>query len=135
MPTILLVGEDENLQQIRAALLRTIGAKTACCSGSKAMSMQECQHCELVVLCHSLSEERKSALAQNVRMRWPEAQVLLVTQTKAQEQSACDAGVNAVCSMDPYALLRQATELLERRKSSLGEDPDPNNRTAAKPTD
>ena len=114
MSNVLLVGEDEQLLQIRAALLRTIGAKTACCTGSTAIAIQECQHCELVVLCHSLSEERRSALAENVRTRWPETHVLLVTPTKALEQSASDAGVIAISSMDPYALIRHAEELLER---------------------
>jgi len=122
MPTVLLVGEDENLLQIRAALLRTIGAKTACCSGSKAISFQQCQHCELVVLCHSLSEERRSDLAEKVHTHWPETHVLLVTPTKALEQSASDAGEDAVCSMDPYALIRRSMELLGQRKPGHGED-------------
>lgn len=127
MPNVLLVGEDEQLLQIRAALLRTIGAKTACCTGSSAMALQECQHCELVVLCHSLSDERRSALAENVRIRWPETHVLLVTPTKALEQSASDAGVIAISSMDPYALIRHAEELLRQRKPCVSEDGTPPN--------
>jgi CheY-like chemotaxis protein len=127
MSTVLLVGEDEQLQQIRAALLRTIGAKTACCTGSTAMALQECQHCELVVLCHSLSEERRSALAENVRTHWPETRVLLVTPTKALEQSELNAGVDAVSSMDPYALIRRTEELLRQQKPCNGEAGNPSN--------
>jgi len=122
MPNVLLVGEDEQLQQIRAALLRTIGAKAACCTGSTAMAVQECQHCELVILCHSLSEERRSALAENVRTRWPETHVLVVTPTQSMEQAATDAGVSAVSSMDPYALIRRTEELLRQRKPCVSED-------------
>jgi DNA-binding response OmpR family regulator len=122
MPNVLLVGEDEQLQQIRAALLRTIGAKTACCTGSTAMAVQECRHCELVVLCHSLSEERRSALAESVRTHWPETHVLLVVPTKALERSASDAGVDVVSSMDPYALIRRTVELLGEGKPCVSED-------------
>ena len=122
MSNVLLVGEDEQLLQIRAALLRTIGAKTACCTGSSAMAVQECRHCELVVLCHSLSDERRSALAENVRTHWPETKVLLVTPTKSLEQSTSDAGVVVISSMDPYALIRHAEELLGQGKPRIDAD-------------
>ncbi len=132
VPTVLLVGEDEQLQNIRAALLRTIGAKTACCTGSADMAVRECQHCELVVLCHSLSEERRSALTEKVRTQWPETRVLLVTPTKELERSGSDPGVATVSSMDPYALIRCSVELLGREllgqgRPSIGDAGDPPN--------
>lgn len=131
MPSVLLVGEDEHLQEIRAALLRTIGVKIVCCSAATAIHIQERQRCELVVLCYSLSEESKYALAKSIRTRWPATRVLSVTSARTSEQFGSDAGMDEVSSMNPQALIRRTEELLGQRKRCVSELGGPSKRSTS----
>jgi DNA-binding NarL/FixJ family response regulator len=82
MATVLLVGEDELLQQTRAAVLRRTGAGAVCCSASSAPAMQQDRECDVVVLCHSLPESLSTSLAETIHARWPRTRILLVTSAR-----------------------------------------------------
>jgi len=112
MPTVLLIGEDELLQQTRAAVLRTTGAETLCCRPDSALTVQQNRECQVVVLCHSLSEEVSTALAESIHARWPGTRILLVTATRMWEKADAVAAVDAVSSADPAHLIRRTIELL-----------------------
>ena len=115
MPRVLLVGIDELLQQTRAAVLRTIGADIVCSGPGSALGVLEDQECDLVVLCHSLSEPLSAALAQAIRSRWPRTRILLVTPARIWEAAEAVPGVDAISCADPESLILRAVGLLGRR--------------------
>lgn len=85
MLTVLLVGENELLQQTRAAALRMMGADVICSSPDSALVVQEDRNCDLVVLCHSLREPFSASLAETIRSRWPNTRILQVTSSRIWE--------------------------------------------------
>jgi CheY-like chemotaxis protein len=115
MSTVLLVGEDELLQQTRAAVLRTTGAETICANAASALAVLADRVCDLVVLCHSLPERLASALAQAIRSRWPGTPVLRVTSKRLWELPESDTAINSVTSADPERLISRTAELLRSR--------------------
>jgi DNA-binding NtrC family response regulator len=112
MATILLVGEDDLLQQTRAAVLRTTGADTICSNADLALAVQADRECDLVVLCHSLPEPRCSALAEAIHARWPRTQILLLTPARAWESANPHQAIDAITSADPKRLIVRSAELL-----------------------
>jgi CheY-like chemotaxis protein len=101
MARVLLVGVDELLQQTRAAVLRPIGADIVCSGPGSALEVMEEQECDLVVLCHSLSEPLSAVLAQAIRSRWPKTHILLVTPSRIWEAAEATPAVDAISSADP----------------------------------
>jgi CheY-like chemotaxis protein len=116
MSTLLLVGEDELLQQTRAAVLRTVGANVTCSDPDSALSIQQGLECDLVVLCHSLPEQLAATIAKTIRSRWPATRILLVTSSRIWEAAEAIPTVDAVSSPDPEHLIERTIELLGRRQ-------------------
>jgi DNA-binding NtrC family response regulator len=112
MSTVLLVGEDELLQQNRAAVLRRTGAGAVCSSASSALAVQQNCQCDVVVLCHSLPESLSAMLAKTIHSRWPKTRVLQVTSARLWETVVAETGADAVSSPDPEQLIRHTAELL-----------------------
>lgn len=115
MSTVLLVGEDELILESRAAVLRTAGAETICCRAASALSIQARCECDLVVLCHSLSQPFVATLAEAIRSHWPRTRILLVTAARAWESEGTVPAVDAISTADPEQLIRRTVELLGRR--------------------
>jgi DNA-binding response OmpR family regulator len=115
MSAILLVGEDELLQQTRAAVLRTTGAETISVPASRALEIQEERQCDVVILCHSLTPGLCATLAGTIRLRWPNTRVLLVSSTSVWEHADAHGAVDAVTSADPERLVLRTVELLGHR--------------------
>jgi hypothetical protein len=86
--TVLLVGENELLQQTRAAVLRMMGADVICSSPDSALVVQEDRNCDLVVLCHSLRGPFSASLAETIRSRWPNTRILQVTSSRIGEAAS-----------------------------------------------
>jgi DNA-binding NarL/FixJ family response regulator len=124
MFTVLLVGEDELLQQTRAAVLRTIGADIICSSPDSALVVQEDQNCDLVVLCHSLREPLSASLAETIRSRWPSTRILQVTSSRIWEAAEAVPAVDAISTAEPERLIMRAVELLGRRPPRGIQPPD-----------
>ena len=114
MSKVLLVGEDELLQQTRAAVLRTTGVENICTPPRSALAIQQDRQCDLVILCHSLPDQLCAVLADNIHIRWPKTRILLVTPTRMWESPHFEIAVDAVSSADPVRLIRRATELLKQ---------------------
>jgi DNA-binding NarL/FixJ family response regulator len=111
MLTVLLVGENELLQQTRAAVLRMMGADVICSSPDSAPVVQEDRNCDLVVLCHSLREPFSASLAETIRSRWPNTRILQVTSSRIWEAAEAVPAVDAISSADPERLIMRAVEL------------------------
>jgi DNA-binding NarL/FixJ family response regulator len=114
---VLLVGEDELLQQTRAAVLRTIGAEVICSGPQTALGVQQDRECDLAVLCHSLPESLSAILAETIRSRWPKTRILLVTSSRIWEAAEAIPAVDAISSADPESLILHSIELLGRLPS------------------
>jgi DNA-binding response OmpR family regulator len=124
MYTFLLVGKDELLRQTRAAVLRTIGADIICTDPDSALDVQADQQCDLVVLCHSLSEPLSITLAETIRSRWPQTRILMVTSSRIWEAAEAVPAVDAISSADPESLILRIGELLGRRQPQSVRLPD-----------
>jgi DNA-binding response OmpR family regulator len=122
--TVLLVGENELLQQTRAAVLRMMGADVICSSPDSALVVQEDRNCDLVVLCHSLREPFSASLAETIRSRWPNTRILQVTSSRIGEAAEAVPAVDAISSADPERLIMRAVALLRRRQSRSIQPPD-----------
>jgi DNA-binding NarL/FixJ family response regulator len=118
MSTVLLVGEDELLQQTRAAVLRRTGAGAVCSTASSALSVQQDCQCDVVILCHSLPESLSATLARTIHSRWPKTRILQVTSARLWETAVGETGADAVSSSDPEQLILHTADLLSRPRSA-----------------
>lgn len=115
MSSILLVGQDDMLQMTRAAVLRTLGAKTICCHESAALETQRCNSCDVVVLCHTLPPAVAAALARSIHTEWPGVRILRVARAPEGEIAI---GAEVVSSADPFTLVRETGRLLKQDRST-----------------
>jgi hypothetical protein len=119
MKRILAVGEDFSLLASRAALLARPDATATCCNSAEFKTHLACCHFDLVVLCYSLAEAAGERIAAEVRCRWPEAGLLVITTENIaypQGKLRADALVD---HMEPAQLVRAATTLLDGSRSPL----------------
>ena len=123
MSSVLLVGEDELLLETRSAVVRTTGAETLCCSSSAALEIQSQRECDVIILCHTLPQDRCAALAEVIHARWPRTRVLLVSSTRMWEQTDAVDAMDAVSSADPERLVGRTVELLGRRGPTPAKPP------------
>jgi DNA-binding NarL/FixJ family response regulator len=114
MATILLIGEDEMLLYTRAAVLRKTGAEVVSCDSRTALEAQSDCRCELVVLCHSVSENRSESLAKAIKGSCPDTRILQLTAEQKARGVPASAAVDARCSWEPDQLTRAAVELLQQ---------------------
>jgi|SRR5580704_3282947 DNA-binding NarL/FixJ family response regulator len=114
MSTVLLVGEDELLQQTRAAVLRRTGAGAVCSSASSALAVQQDSQCDVVILCHSLPESLSATLASTIHSRWPQTRILQLTSARLWETTVAETGADAISSSDPEQLILHTADLLSR---------------------
>ena len=118
MSTVLLVGDDEFLLETRAAVVRTTGAETLCCRSDSALEIQQRRPCDVVILCHSLSEEMRSGLCRLIHSRWPKTRILVLSSIRAQYFPDGVEFADAVNSADPEGLVLRTIELLRKAPSS-----------------
>ncbi len=73
---------------------------------------------DLVVLCHSLSDEDRRLIAKDIHSRWPQSKMLLVSAVDADPHSIeCDVDV-VMPSLEPEQLLRSAVALLAKHPAA-----------------
>lgn len=117
MQAILLIGVDQALLATRAAVLRRTGCTTVCASIAGALATQEEQRAALVVLCHTVPEAAKIALARVIRERWPETRVLVVMARGGERAPGIDVCCgDGASSTHPDRLLHVAARLLDAHR-------------------
>jgi CheY-like chemotaxis protein len=112
VPKILLIGDDFRLLATRAALLTKTGASTVCCNPAEMQKDLERESFDLVVLCHSLSEEDAHRAATFVRQRWPAAKVFLIESSVPLDKTFDGVALDGTISSTPSTLLAQTVKLL-----------------------
>jgi len=113
MRTILLVGEDALLLDSRAAVLSRTKAGTLNASQYE-VAVYRSQRFDLLVLCHTLRQGDRIAVAELARHQWPEIPILQVLQYEWEQFVTLKYADQFVLSCDPGKLLQRATELLEK---------------------
>lgn len=112
MPKILLAGNDVRLLGTRAAVLGTTGATVTCCGAARAFDVIGGERFDLVVLCHTLSDEESNRIAQEVHRRWPQTRILQVLSGVWGDKLFKRAEPVVTSTAEPRQLVRRATELL-----------------------
>jgi DNA-binding NtrC family response regulator len=117
MEKILLVGDDVHLLASRAAVLASKKMEVVSCSAREVAAHSEGAKFDLIVLCHSLREDLRSATLKTARQRWPGARMLQILKDPYQ-MSPVEAGTDAVTSTDPETLIDNVMKLLGGRHNS-----------------
>jgi CheY-like chemotaxis protein len=113
MQTILLAGNDLRLLDTRAAVLSRTGASVVCCVADKALGLIQTSKFDLVVFCHTISDEDARQLSHEVRQLWPQTRILQVVSDIAREKIYKGIELDATSASDPNRLVRCTTELLD----------------------
>jgi len=113
MPKILLAGNDFRLLGTRAAVLGKTGASVVCCSASETREIIKTEKFDLVVLCHTLSDQEADQIIATVRRLWPQARTLQVVFDGARERPYRATELDATSSAEPSRLVRRTMELLQ----------------------
>jgi hypothetical protein len=113
VPKILLIGDDFRLLASRAALLTKTGASTVCCNPVEMQKDLGREMFDLVVLCHSLSEETARGAVVYVHRRWPEAKIFLVESSVLMEKTFDGVALDGTISSTPSTLLEQMSAVLQ----------------------
>jgi CheY-like chemotaxis protein len=113
MQKILVAGQDARLLATRAEVLKKTGADVVSCTASEALKLLESETVDLVVLCHSLSEEEVERIAHKAHERGQRTRVLVVVPEVSRERLHRDATFDATTLSDPTRLIARATELLQ----------------------
>jgi CheY-like chemotaxis protein len=123
MPKILLVGQDPRLLETRAAVLAKVQAAVICQDTTESLKILERETFDLVVLCHSLSENQADEIAGVIRRRWPRTKILLVVSNLSQERFHKAMELDGTSSPEPSRLIRRAAELLGKVPQFLTKEP------------
>jgi DNA-binding response OmpR family regulator len=81
---ILLCGNDPVLLRTREMLLSHAGFIVSICSENDIASMPKDHAIALAVMGHSMPAEQQVETAKLVRLKWPNAQILFLTQADTQ---------------------------------------------------
>lgn len=113
MQTILLAGNDLRLLDTRAAVLSRTGASVVCCVADKALGLIQTSKFDLVVFCHTISDDDARLVSHEVRRLWPQTRILQVISDVAREKIYKGIELDATSASDPNRLIRCTTELLD----------------------
>lgn len=112
MPKILLAGNDFRLLGTRAAVLGRTGASVVCCSAVEASGIISTERFDLVVLCHTLSDQEAERMIGVIQRRWPGTRILQVVSDLWRDKFYSDSNVTRTTT-EPSRLIRCTRELLE----------------------
>ena len=112
MPKILLVGQDARLLETRAAVLAKVQATVVCRDLVESLKILEGETFDLVVLCHSLSDNQADEITGVIRRRWPRTKILLVVSNLSQERFHKAMEFDGTSSPEPNRLIRRTAEML-----------------------
>lgn len=119
MAKILLVGNDLRLLMTRSAVLARTAATIVYCDAIEAARILENEKFNLVVLCHSLTEEQTSKIREIIHRKLPTAMVLRLVFDSSLEIARGSTPFDVTSSTDPERLLHRAAELLRQTPTSI----------------
>lgn len=118
MLTILAVGEDYDLLQTRAEVLRQTGANVLCSSGAAALKYLAEWEFDLVVLGHSVQQWDAERISVAAHRQGSKTLVLLAISNLTQEYDYDGIVIDGKSFVDePGCLVRSATQLLKRQQN------------------
>jgi DNA-binding response OmpR family regulator len=111
MAEILLVGNYRPVLRSRSALLQQTCSQTFCADENEILKFAS-QNVDLVILCHSIHVERRSALCKAIRDTWTGIRILQVV-TRREDTTATLVYADAAArSLDPDELIATTARLL-----------------------
>lgn len=110
MKRVVLVGEDRPLLETRGAVVERLGVRVSLLTSSELMEEWPHQDCDLIVLCHTLSEDQRSEIAAAVHRRWKTSRVLQLVSPWTRHITP---NADAVAESNPRSLVGTVTELLK----------------------
>jgi CheY-like chemotaxis protein len=113
MPKILLAGQDLNLLSTRASVLKKTGADVICCGADDALQRLDSETPDLVVLCHSLPEDKAEMIADKAHNRDGKIRVLMVVSSASPEVGGLSHKFDAASLSEPAKLISCALQQLE----------------------
>ena len=126
-PSILCVGEDADLLNNRAMLLRSLDADAKCLLGSAAaVQCLASESFDLLVLCHTVKQADARAILNAVSGQTPPTFVLQVKKLYGSDHDRAHVRCDALVEANPALLIecvRQALHTFPARKSGRS---DPN---------
>jgi DNA-binding response OmpR family regulator len=118
LQAILLVGEDMQLLDTRAAVLRNTGAEVECLRSAQVPESAGLQAFDLIILCHTLGEPEARTIADAAeRLNHPPF-ILLLNSLSGPRQERSGIRFDAIAEAAPEVLVRTANELLSRRNGA-----------------
>jgi CheY-like chemotaxis protein len=113
MRRILVAGQDARLLATRAEVLKKTGAEIVSCTASEALKFLETEAPDLIVLCHSLSEEEAEMITRKAHERGQRTRLLMVVSEASRQRLHRDEMFDATTLSDPTRLIARAKELLQ----------------------
>jgi hypothetical protein len=108
---VLIVGRDQMLMQTRGLILGTYFHVETANRVSEAVTQFAKHSFDLVVLCHSLSDDEYSQMNSILELVEPQPKVLTLNfPEKSAERNGTDYSLSSLDG--PYALLKKAAEIL-----------------------
>ena len=110
---ILLAGRDSRLLATRAAVLSKTGAAVVHCDPIETLDVLNREAFDLVVLCHTLSEEDLAVIVDKVHQKIAGAKILMVTSELDGYRMHADSKIDATSIPEPGHLVALAKGLLQ----------------------
>ena len=118
MGTILLVGEDSTLLEIRSAVLATLGAKVFAATAVDLPQLSISENVDVVVLCHTVQAERHADVMRTVQEKWkPRAKILQIAALGEDRRDTC---ADFFTDSSPEMLIEHTKDLLARQPADSG---------------
>jgi hypothetical protein len=116
---ILCIGEDEQLLETRALLLRSTGAEVWCSTSGQILKFVEQKTFgqkvfDLIVLCHTVKKDVAFQITESAHHNLPPSRVLQLEPISAESKDRTGVAFDAVVVVEPASLLRAATQLLSQ---------------------
>jgi DNA-binding response OmpR family regulator len=116
---ILCVGEDADLLNTRAELLRTTSATVMQTRSVAALKFMKQRRFDLIILCHTVPHEAAKKISLIAHSIQEKSFVLLLTPSLGHEERRChEIDFDVMTGVDPASLLSTVAKVLSRRIST-----------------
>jgi hypothetical protein len=124
------IGFDETLLRTRSAVLRQTHANVVERYGAEFADLGQHQF-DLVVMCYTIPDSQREALAAEVRRLWPEARIIQVSASHLTDLTAPEYADALATWGQPDELVAMSVDLLRDKRNGKGNSFSPNSSSAA----